>query len=142
MTRVAKLNEEMWTELFLENQEALVREIDTLVEELARWTNLPIMVKPNAGLPDPGGAGYDITADQFAEAMAELTELGVKCYGGCCGTTPEYIAKLCKALEGRTIREIPRTCPRRRVQSGAGGGHRPGAGHWRAHQSHRQALAD
>ena len=37
MTRVAKLNEEMWTELFLENQEALVREIDTLVEELAAF---------------------------------------------------------------------------------------------------------
>ncbi len=87
------------------------REMPALVEELARWTNLPIMVKPNAGLPDPGGAGYDITADQFAAAMAELTGLGVKCYGGCCGTTPEYIAKLCKALEGRTIREVPRTVP-------------------------------
>ena len=87
------------------------REMPALVEELTRWTALPIMVKPNAGLPDPGGAGYDITADQFAAAMAELTELGVKCYGGCCGTTPEYIAKLCKALEGRTIREVPRTVP-------------------------------
>ena len=87
------------------------REMPALVEELARWTTLPISVKPNAGLPDPGGAGYDITADQFAAAMAELAELGVKCYGGCCGTTPEYIAKLCKALEGRTIREIPRTVP-------------------------------
>ncbi len=87
------------------------REMPALVEELARWTTLPISVKPNAGLPDPGGAGYDITADQFAAAMAELTGLGVKCYGGCCGTTPEYIAKLCKALEGRTIREVPRTVP-------------------------------
>ena len=87
------------------------REMPALVEELTRWTTLPISVKPNAGLPDPGGAGYDITAEEFAEAMAELTELGVKCYGGCCGTTPEYIAKLCKALESRTIREIPRSVP-------------------------------
>ena len=87
------------------------REMPALVEELARWTTLPISVKPNAGLPDPGGAGYDITAEEFAEAMAQLTELGVKCYGGCCGTTPEYIAKLCRALEGRTIREIPRSVP-------------------------------
>lgn len=87
------------------------REMPALVEELTRWTTLPVSVKPNAGLPDPGGAGYDITADQFAAAMAELTGLGVKCYGGCCGTTPEYIAKLCKALEGRTIREVPRTVP-------------------------------
>ena len=87
------------------------REMPALVEELARWTNLPIMVKPNAGLPDPGGAGYDITADEFAAAMAELTDLGVKLYGGCCGTTPEYIAKLCRALEGKTIREVPRSVP-------------------------------
>ena len=35
MTRVARLNEDMWTELFLENPEALVREVDTLIEELA-----------------------------------------------------------------------------------------------------------
>ena len=87
------------------------REMPALVEELARWTTLPISVKPNAGLPDPGGAGYDITADQFAAAMAELAELGVKCYGGCCGTTPEYIAKLRSALEGRTIQNIPRKAP-------------------------------
>ncbi len=87
------------------------REMPALVEELTRWTTLPISIKPNAGLPDPGGAGYDITADEFASAMAELTELGVKCYGGCCGTTPEYIAKMCKALEGRTIRDIPRHVP-------------------------------
>ena len=87
------------------------REMPALVEELTRWTALPIMVKPNAGLPDPGGAGYDITADQFAAAMAELTDLGVKLYGGCCGTTPEYIAKLCRALEGKNIREAPRSVP-------------------------------
>ncbi len=87
------------------------REMPALVEELRKWTTLPISVKPNAGLPDPGGAGYDITADEFAAAMAELTELGVKLYGGCCGTTPEYIAKMCKALEGRTIRDISRQVP-------------------------------
>ena len=87
------------------------REMPALVKELTRWTTLPISVKPNAGLPDPSGMGYDITADHFAEAMAELTELGVKCYGGCCGTTPEYISKLCDALKGRTIREAPRRVP-------------------------------
>ena len=84
------------------------REMPPLVEELRRWTTLPISIKPNAGLPDPGGAGYDITPQEFASAMAELTELGVKCYGGCCGTTPEYIALLKKALKGRTIRESKR----------------------------------
>ena len=87
------------------------REMPPLVKELTKWSTLPIAIKPNAGLPDPGGAGYDITAEQFAESMAELTELGVKLYGGCCGTTPEYIALLTKALEGRTIRDIPRSVP-------------------------------
>lgn len=87
------------------------REMPAIVEELARWTTLPISVKPNAGLPDPGGAGYDITAEEFAQAMADLTELGVKLYGGCCGTTPEYIARLKAALAGRTIREVPRRVP-------------------------------
>ena len=43
--------------------------------------------------------------------MAELTELGVKFYGGCCGTTPEYIAKLRSALSGRTIKDVPRHVP-------------------------------
>ena len=87
------------------------REMPPLVEELTKWATLPISVKPNAGLPDPGGAGYDITAEEFADAMAALTQLGVKCYGGCCGTTPDYIAKLARALEGRTIRAIPRSVP-------------------------------
>ena len=87
------------------------REMPPLVEELTRWTTLPIAVKPNAGLPDPGGAGYDITAEEFAASMARLADLGVKLYGGCCGTTPEYIARMRAELEGRTIRDIPRQVP-------------------------------
>ena len=87
------------------------REMPPLVEELTRWTTLPIAIKPNAGLPDPGGAGYDITAEEFAQSMADLADLGVKLYGGCCGTTPEYIARMKAALAGRTIRDIPRKVP-------------------------------
>ena len=87
------------------------REMPPLVEELVKWTTLPISIKPNAGLPDPGGAGYDIGPEEFAESMAQLTELGVKLYGGCCGTTPEYIALLSKALASRTIRDIPSSVP-------------------------------
>ena len=87
------------------------REMPPLVEELTKWSTLPIAIKPNAGLPDPGGAGYDITAEEFARSMAALTELGVKLYGGCCGTTPEYIALMVRALEGREIREVPRSVP-------------------------------
>ena len=87
------------------------REMPPLVEELTRWSTLPIAIKPNAGLPDPGGAGYDITPEEFARSMAALTDLGVKLYGGCCGTTPEYIALMVRALRGRTIRHLPRSVP-------------------------------
>lgn len=87
------------------------REMPPLVEELTRWSTLPIAIKPNAGLPDPGGAGYDITAEEFAASMAQLADLGVKLYGGCCGTTPEYIALMVQALAGREIRADARHVP-------------------------------
>ena len=87
------------------------REMPPLVEELIRWTTLPIAIKPNAGLPDPGGAGYDITAQEFAASMARLAGLGVKLYGGCCGTTPDYIARMVRALAECAIAEVPRAVP-------------------------------
>ena len=74
-----------------------------IIEELSRWTSLPLILKPNAGLPDPAGGGYDITPAQFAETLAPAAALGVKLLGGCCGTTPEYIALLNEALSGRTV---------------------------------------
>ena len=54
--------------------------------------------KPNAGLPDPVTNTYDITPDEFAEYMAEFAGLGVKIFGGCCGTTSEYIKALTEKL--------------------------------------------
>ena len=87
------------------------REMPPLVEELLQWTTLPIVLKPNAGLPHPDGSGYDITPQEFAHSLAQLTELGVQVFGGCCGTTPEYIALLRQALEGRSVKQIPRHVP-------------------------------
>ena len=75
-------------------------QLRSLTEELLRWTTLPVILKPNAGLPDPGSSGYDISPQEFASAMAELARLGVRILGGCCGTTPRYIALLKNALEG------------------------------------------
>lgn len=69
-------------------------------EELAKHTSLPIVLKPNAGLPNPEDNSYDITADEFAETMKKYASLGVKFFGGCCGTTPEYIEKTKTALKG------------------------------------------
>ena len=87
------------------------REMPPLVEELLQWTNLPIVLKPNAGLPHPDGSGYDISPKEFADSLAACAQLGVQVFGGCCGTTPEYISLLKQALEGRTVREIPRYVP-------------------------------
>lgn len=71
-----------------------------VVEELAKWTTLPIIVKPNAGLPDPATGKYDLPPEEFAADMANgIVPLGATILGGCCGTTPEYIRQLSKALK-------------------------------------------
>lgn len=76
-----------------------------MVEELAHWTNLPLILKPNAGLPDPSTGAYTITPEEFAEEMAQAAELGVTIMGGCCGTTPDFI----KALGSRLAETRPGT---------------------------------
>lgn len=55
--------------------------------------HIPVFVKPNAGLPNPDGS-YNLDADEFAREMKAYASIGVSMVGGCCGTTPEYIAKL------------------------------------------------
>lgn len=54
---------------------------------------IPVFVKPNAGLPNPDGS-YNLDADEFAREMQAYAAIGVSMVGGCCGTTPAYIAKL------------------------------------------------
>lgn len=55
--------------------------------------HVPVFVKPNAGLPNPDGS-YNLDANEFAREMKAYASIGVSMVGGCCGTTPEYIAKL------------------------------------------------
>ena len=61
---------------------------------IAKSTDLPLIVKPNAGLPDGDGGLYSIGPEEFAQQMAQFTGIGAKIIGGCCGTTPEYIKAL------------------------------------------------
>ncbi|MGO5081046.1 homocysteine S-methyltransferase family protein [Oscillospiraceae bacterium LCP25S3_E4] len=71
-----------------------------VVEELTKWTTLPIIVKPNAGLPDPATGKYDLPPEEFATDMVNgIVPLGATILGGCCGTTPEYIRQLSLALK-------------------------------------------
>ena len=78
-----------------------------LLEQLCRSTTLPVIAKPNAGLPDPVDGHYHMSPREFAETLAPCLEAGVSIFGGCCGTTPEYIAALKAALGDRL--PAPRT---------------------------------
>ncbi|MCL1822837.1 MAG: homocysteine S-methyltransferase family protein [Oscillospiraceae bacterium] len=75
-------------------------ELKPLVQELLNCTNLPVMVKPNAGLPNPETGEFFLSAEEFAAVMAEFAQNGVKILGGCCGTTPEFINKLRTSVGG------------------------------------------
>ena len=74
-------------------------ELISMSEELSRWTDVPMILKPNAGLPDPATGLYNVTPAQFAEGMVKGAELGIRIFGGCCGTTPEFIASVKFALQ-------------------------------------------
>lgn len=70
-----------------------------LVWKLRRFTKLPLICKPNAGLPvinSCGIAEYNLSPDGFAQVMAACKEAGASLLGGCCGTTPEHLAALKK----------------------------------------------
>lgn len=89
-------------------------ELREIVKEISEWTTLPLVIKANAGLPDPITNEYSVSAEQFAEDYRFFAELGVKIYGGCCGTSPEYIVKVREMLrenppKKREIPEIPPT---------------------------------
>ncbi|MDD4715155.1 MAG: homocysteine S-methyltransferase family protein [Oscillospiraceae bacterium] len=80
-------------------------EILPIAKELASCTALPLIIKANAGLPDPATGAYDIGPEAFAEGMAPHIDLGAAYIGGCCGTTPEYIREIAGAFGGRTVKK-------------------------------------
>lgn len=77
-------------------------ELEGVVSEISKYTDLPLVIKANAGLPDPNSNEYDILPDKFADCVADLLKYGVKIIGGCCGTTPEYIAEIGKMLADKS----------------------------------------
>ena len=65
-----------------------------IISEMSSVTRIPIIAKPNAGLPfvdENGNTGYSMSSVQFVDEMRVLTEAGATILGGCCGTTPEFI---------------------------------------------------
>ena len=79
-----------------------------ILSDLRRYTSLPIIVKPNAGLPKQknGETYYDVEPDEFARIMQEVVKEGACVIGGCCGTTPEHIKKLVEECKDLPLSEI------------------------------------
>ena len=73
-----------------------------IVAEIAENTNLPVIAKPNGGLPDPVDGKFRMTAEMFADEMMKCVEAGASVVGGCCGSSPAHISALKKKLENRT----------------------------------------
>ena len=81
------------------------------VKKMAEYSTIPILAKPNAGLPElvDGNTIYRMTPEEFAEAGVALVQAGAAIVGGCCGTTPAHIKALADAVRGMEIIEPLKT---------------------------------
>lgn len=82
-------------------------EMVELVEKMAQYSTVPILAKPNAGLPEleDDKTVYKMTPQEFADAAVALVNAGASIVGGCCGTTPEHIKALSDAVRDLPIRK-------------------------------------
>ncbi len=78
-----------------------------LLKEMREYTELPIIVQPNAGIPYLEGSKtlFPMNSQEFAEHMATLAEEGASILGGCCGTTSEYITKIKEKVKGKALKQ-------------------------------------
>lgn len=76
-----------------------------IVKEMSKYADIPIVAKPNAGLPmlEDGETVYDMGPEQFAQEMLPLIDAGADVLGGCCGTTPEHIKMLVDLLKEKNL---------------------------------------
>lgn len=86
------------------------RALAPVVEEYLKYASLPVLLKPNAGLPRSVGAKtvYDVLPGEFAEEVTGLIRKGVRIAGGCCGTTPDHIAALTRAADFAPVPLTPK----------------------------------
>ena len=80
-----------------------------VVEEYLEYASVPVLLKPNAGLPraENGKTVYDVFPPEFSESVGKLLEKGVRIAGGCCGTTPDYIRAVVE--KSKSITPVPVT---------------------------------
>ena len=76
-----------------------------ILEDYAKYSSLPVIVKPNAGLPKQrdGQTWYDVDPVEFAGYMEKIVSMGACVIGGCCGTTPEHIKAMTDQCRGMEI---------------------------------------
>ena len=80
-----------------------------VVREYLRLSSVPVLLKPNAGLPTvvEGETVYNVAPDEFARDVASLIHDGVRVAGGCCGTTPDYIQALTAEIKAQGLIAAP-----------------------------------
>lgn len=79
-----------------------------IFQEIVSHTSVPVIVKPNAGLPKQkdGAVYYDVDPAEFASVMEKIVEGGAAVAGGCCGTTPAHIRKMIETLGRRSVQHV------------------------------------
>ena len=79
-----------------------------VVEEYLEYASVPVLLKPNAGLPraENGKTVYDVFPPEFSESVGKLLGKGVRIAGGCCGTTPDYIRAVVEKSKSILLNEI------------------------------------
>ena len=84
------------------------KQLRGVMDELLKYCSVPVAFKPNAGLPKSDGkvTYYDVDAEEFAQDIKLAVANGVRIVGGCCGTTPEYIKKVCELTRDMRPKEI------------------------------------
>ena len=83
------------------------KELLPLIRELRCWTDRPLILKPNAGLPDPATGEYRLSPEDFADQLMPALSEGVVYLGGCCGTTPDFIRTLGNRIAGQKVLSVP-----------------------------------
>lgn len=88
------------------------KQLQPIVDELLKFSSIPVMVQANAGLPkyENNETYYDISPEEYSHEVNIMAKKGVSIFGGCCGTTPEYIKEVIISLNGLKPLKIARKC--------------------------------
>lgn len=83
------------------------KEMIEVIKEMRKYAKVPLLAKPNAGLPQlkDGKTVYEMTADQFASYAKDLVDAGASVLGGCCGTTPLHIKRFVEAAKQCSVKQ-------------------------------------